>query len=390
MERNFHFPYYHIRQEKEDLIVFRFLKRKFLPPLKRTFKIHYLFNQDIREYLNFIKQTGRKYPFFLAFDVEKYYPSISHQILLKELPEIYQKISKKSLSRRLKKVVKKDLPSFLSRLPIKNYSLPIGNPLSFFLAGIYTLSLDLSLPCPFLRYCDDYLLFSKSKKNLEEILSKIILPHLEKLNLKLNFSKIQSGRFNIDKLSFLGFEFIGGYIRISPKGIENFKKKIVKITRLNKKKEIKAVIKQLNNQILGFSHYFKFANSNNVFKELDSFCRARLRRYILRNRDLFPKTSNLLFSNQALKELGLKSLLEIKQNFDQKFNKKFKKSGKRKKKVATDTGLTGDKSWEVWEKVSLKYVQNQILKELQKLTSLVKKLQKKIGKMERKLDKFNF
>ena len=383
MREFFSFPYYHIPTKKEEIFIFRFLKRKFLPALKKRFKIHYLFTRDIGQYLNFIRETSQNYPFFLAFDIERYFPSISHQILLKDLPQIYIQLTQKPISRRFKKIYQKELPNFLSKLKIKDYSLPLGNPLSFLLAGIYLLRLDLELPCPFLRFTDDYLLFAKSAKQLEKIFLEIVQPRLKELNLSLNFTKIQSGRFHRKKLLFLGFEFIGGCIKISEKSIDHFKKKIIQITHLTKKKPIPAIIKLLNNQILGFGHYYKFANCHNIFKELDSFCRFRLRRYILRNRDLLPKTGNLLLSNQALKELGLKSLFEIKLKFDQKFNKKFQKKSKKERKSGREKSFG---QWSFLEQISSKYIQIQILKELQKLTSFLEKLEKRVCKIEKELE----
>lgn len=113
MKTKLNLPYYRVPLKREDFLIFRFLKRKFLAPLKKRFLLHYLFAQDIRQYLNFIQKMGKKYPFFLVFDIEKYFPSISHQILLKVLPEIYQKISQKPISRRFKKILKKICLHFL-------------------------------------------------------------------------------------------------------------------------------------------------------------------------------------------------------------------------------------------------------------------------------------
>jgi len=54
---------------------------------------------------------------------------------------------------------------FLEKCPINGKGLPMGNYLSWVLAGFYLLPLDLKIQRPFLRVQDDYLIFCKSKKN---------------------------------------------------------------------------------------------------------------------------------------------------------------------------------------------------------------------------------
>jgi len=91
----------------------------------------------------------------------------------------------------------------------------------------------------------------------------------------------------------------------------------------------------LNNQILGFGHYYKFANCKRVFRELDAFIRMRLRRYIARNKDSKRKENNLILTNKALSCRGLKSLTEIcpVRNYPHKNTLISQKSSKKKKKT---------------------------------------------------------
>jgi len=161
---------------------------------------------------------------------------------------------------------------------------------------------------PFLRFCDDYLLFGKTEKQLQRILTETINLIFTKLNLSLNLKKLKAGKFHRDSVTFLGFNYLAGYISISQDKIEEFKQRIIDITHLTRNKSIPAIIKLLNNQILGFGHYYKFAWARQTFAELDSFIRSRLRRYINRNKDSKDKLGNLILTNQTLKELKLKSL----------------------------------------------------------------------------------
>lgn len=381
---NINLPYFFIKNNKVfENKTFRFLKNKFLPLIRKRLPNHYLINQNTQFYLRFILNTTRAYPYFLYFDIEKFFPSINHKILLNELKLNYKKMSgRQKISKRFETIISRDLKQFLYKSPFKTFGIPLGSNLSYILTGIFLLKTDLSINLPFLRYVDDYLVFGKSADQLNKALSNIIAPILKELDLSININKLYSGKFNRDKLFFLGFEFYAGYIRISKEKILQFKQKIVRITRLNRKKPIPIITKLLNNQILGFGHYYKFASCKNIFLNLDSFVRARLRRYILKNRDLVLKTGNLLLNNRSLESSGLKSLIEIKQKFDKKHYKKSEKSSK----IRQNSGHLRNKfcSSEI-EQISYKYKQVEILNELKILTGLVKSLDKRLKIIERKL-----
>ncbi len=366
-------------KEKENA---SFLMRKFRPTIKKKFHHHYLVQPIHFKALKFIKENSKNYPYFLRFDIRLFYPSINHQVLLKKLPETYQKLTKKTVSRRFKKKLKKDIPEFLSQSPYQK-GLSVGSPLSYALSGIFLLDLDNDIPIPFLRQTDDYLIFCKYKKESEKILREVISPKLRELDLEINEKKTVSGKFHSEKVDFIGFQFYSGYFSIKEKKKEKFKKKIVKITYLTKKKPEKAVIKQLNNQILGFGHYYKFSNCKQVFEKLDGFCRMRLRRWLLNQKKLLSKESNLILTNEVIKNMGLKSLNEIKQRFDAKNKRKNKKPSK--KRVETGQHKSGINK-DFLEKRAHYYEQKLMLEELKKLTGLVGKLEKRIAKIERKLD----
>ena len=119
-------------------------------------------------------------------------------------------------------------------------------------------------------------------------------------------------------------------------------------------------------------------------KELDSFIRNRLRRYIYRNKDSQDRKGNLILTNASLKSLGLKSLKEIYQKYwskkQYKFRKKSKTKAKTGKSIKRPPGLD-------YEKIEAKYGQKLILNQLKELTGLVKKLERRIANLERKLAK---
>jgi len=180
----------------------------------------------------------------------------------------------------------------------------------------------------------------------------------------------------------MGFKYYAGIFTISKKKIELFKNKIIKITHLTNKKSEKAIIKLLDNKILGFGHYYKSTHCKQDFEKLDAFIRQRLRRYISCNKDSKNKLGNLILTNATLKEMGLKSLIDIKRKYDQKKRHIFRNKAKKSAKTGQQHHL---QTRPELEEIGFKYQQNLILNQLKQLTELVKKIEKKIRTIEKKL-----
>ena len=110
-------PHFNITPSAEEKTAADFLLRKFMAR-KRKNPQHYLVQPIPYKALKFIKNNAKKYPYFLKFDIRLYYPSISHQILIRVLLEIYQNILKASPSRRFKKCLKNGISEFLAKSPL--------------------------------------------------------------------------------------------------------------------------------------------------------------------------------------------------------------------------------------------------------------------------------
>ena len=363
-------PYFQIKNTRKTNETARFLLKKITKILRERSPYHYLIFSRNDQRLKYIQTMARKYKYFLRFDIEKYHPSVDHQVLVNILNQIVT-------SRRGKKILQTEIAQFLAQNNILHKGLSLGNYLSYVLAGVYLLPLDMKiikLNRPFLRVQDDYLIFCKNKKEPEKILKEIVEPELNNVKLNLQIKKLSSGKLHQNPLEFLGFNYYAGVLTIPEEKKEEFKKKIIKITPLTTKKSEKAIIKLLNNKILGFGHYYKFASAKNVCVELDSFVRMRLRRYIARNKDSKSKQGNLMLTNTTLKVMGLKSLIDIKEKYDRK--KRYIPSKKQKNKAKTGK-LAGSANRINLEEIAFKYQQKLILNELKQLTGLVKRLERK-------------
>ena len=79
----------------------------------------------------------------MKIDIEKYYPSINYKILLNNLWEF--NFHRLKLSRRILRYFNYEMVEFLKQSPIRDKGLPLGNYLSWVLAGFYLLPLDLKI-----------------------------------------------------------------------------------------------------------------------------------------------------------------------------------------------------------------------------------------------------
>lgn len=169
----------------------------------------------------FVKVKKCKY--FLKLDVRKYFDNIDHEIL------------KLRLSRIIKDT---DCLRLLSALidsygcSIKGKGLPIGNLTSQFFANFYLSSLDHYIleqlkPCGYVRYMDDFLLFSNSKEQLKDFLKQIQLFCKNQLHLELKSPVLGYSKSGV---SFLGYLIKPENISLSQK---SKKRKVKKLKRLN-------------------------------------------------------------------------------------------------------------------------------------------------------------
>ena len=144
----------------------------------------------------------------------------------------------------------------------------------------------------------------------------------------------------------------------------------------------KAVIKLLNNKILGFGHYYKSASSKQDFEKLDAFVRQRLRRYLIKNKDQRQKIGNLLLTNLQLENFGLKSLVSIKTKYAQENRYILRKTSKKRGKIGKEEKMGFFKKPTFWTE---NYEQKAVLRQLQELTKNMNQIKDKIARIEKKL-----
>ena len=162
----------------------------------------------------------RRWPWYLKADVHKYFDSVDHEILRKI---IARKIRDQRLLRLLNKII--------ANAPEPGRGLPIGNLTSQFLANVYLDPFDHMVKEElrikgYLRYMDDFILFSHSRQELKTVLGAIINNLGDKLLLQLKPSGIWINRSALG-LSFLGMRIYPALLRVRKENLKRCKKRML-------------------------------------------------------------------------------------------------------------------------------------------------------------------
>lgn len=155
-----------------------------------------------------------------------------------------------------------------------------GGPLSPLLANILLDDFDQELErrgLRFVRYADDFLVFTKTKKAASRVAQSIERYLTRKLKLVINHQK--SRVCKTDGVEFLGFVFqgYGGQIRVSQKNQAKFKTQAREITRRSSGVSISSRLVKLRRFIQGWVGYFVLVPTQETFFKLDQWVRRRIR-----------------------------------------------------------------------------------------------------------------
>lgn len=198
----------------------------------------------------------KKNKYCLQCDVKKFYPSIDHDILFNKV--ISRKIGDPYLLNLLHKII---------------YAIgggknsPIGSLLSQHFGNLYKDKTDrlvkqkLGIKC-YVRYCDDFLLFSNDKKELHEAKYKIIEFCKNELDLTLKKADVFQTSRGVD---FMGYRhFPAGYKLLRKSTAKRNKRALPKIAELYDSGQMSH--ETFRSKIMSIYGWAKWANCKN-FKE---------------------------------------------------------------------------------------------------------------------------
>jgi group II intron reverse transcriptase/maturase len=224
-------------------------------------------------------QEGKEW--VVDIDLEKFFDKINHDRLMQRLSK---GIGDKKLLRLINAYLKAGMMDD-GLIEQRVSGTPQGGPLSPLLSNIVLDELDKELESrghSFCRYADDCNIYVRSRKAGERIMTSIVVFIEKKLKLKVNNAK--SGVRHCSNVKFLGYTLLPeGGIRVADKSIDRLKDRIREITRRNRGVKFEEVIRELNATIIGWTNYFRLANTwLTTFRELDGWIRRKLRCYRLK------------------------------------------------------------------------------------------------------------
>lgn len=298
-----------------------------------------------RSAINALKECQRLadegYVYVVDMDLERFFDKVSQSKLIEIL-------SRTISDGRVQSLIHKYLNAGVVIQGVfedTKVGVPQGGPLSPLLSNIMLNELDKELERrghKFVRYADDCMILCKSKRGAMRTLRNIIPFIEEKLFLKVNMEKTKVSHIN--KVKYLGYTFFVAKgkckLRLHKKSLAKLKSRLRELTARNNGISNEQRIKKINQYIVGWSHYYKYAEMKSALKSIDEWLRRRIRaiywkqwkkvktRYKMISRYNIPNWKvrelancrkgiwraaimlNSVFTNKEVAELGYKSLFD--------------------------------------------------------------------------------
>lgn len=220
------------------------------------------------------------YGWIVDIDLEKFFDNVPQDKLMSYVHTIINDGDTESL---IRKFLKAGI-MINGRYEESEKGTPQGGNLSPLLSNIILSELDKELESrglKFVRYADDCVIAVKSRASANRVMHTITSWIEGKLGLKVNATKTQITKPN--KLKYLGFGFYYHpkekryCARPHESSIQQFKRKLKRLTIRKNTMTLEVRIKQLNQVIRGWINYYAIGNMKTHMARIDSHLRTRLR-----------------------------------------------------------------------------------------------------------------
>lgn len=249
----------------------------------------------IAEMKDYIK--NEQYKYYVKMDVTGFYDNIDHDILIDKLKKRIEDV--KVINLIAKAITTEQVVEDGKRFKL-DVGIPQGLSISNILANIYLNDFDLEnnsrQEYKYFRYVDDIFLLCKSEEQAKEILKKLTRKLKMQYFLEINEEKTQYGLIE-EGITYLGYKFEEGTIRVREESIKRFEKSIEKIfvqyvNTVDEKKNLEFLIWSLNlkitggvkdNKRYGWLFFFSQIEDEKILFHLDNLIMKYVKRFNLQN-----------------------------------------------------------------------------------------------------------
>lgn len=218
---------------------------------------------------------GRRW--VIDMDLEKFFDRVNHDIMMSRLA---RKIEDKRVLRLIRRYLQAGLMEGGLISP-RIEGTPQGGPLSPLLSNILLDELDKELERrghAFCRYADDCNIYVMTQRSGERVFASVEQFLKERLRLTVNRAKSAVDRpWNRVFLSYSMTNHWKPRLKVGRTPVQRLMKKVRKITKKGRGRNIKKVIEELTPKLRGWVVYFRDAEVKETFKELDGWIRRKLR-----------------------------------------------------------------------------------------------------------------
>jgi len=217
------------------------------------------------------------YRWVVDLDLAKFFDTVQHDVLMRR---VSRRVKDKRVLRLIGRYLRVGMMEDGLTSP-RTEGTPQGGPLSPLLSNILLDDLDKELERRghrFVRYADDFEVFVKSKAAGERVMASLERFIEERLRLTVNRDKSAVGR--PWKRKFLGYTVTTNRkpkLKPDPKSVKRLKTKLKELFRRGRGWSLARTIRELSPILRGWGHYFRLADVEGVFEELDEWIRRRLR-----------------------------------------------------------------------------------------------------------------
>jgi group II intron reverse transcriptase/maturase len=230
-----------------------------------------------------LKNINDGYQDIVDIDLKGFFDEVDHCTLLQL---IYQRVKCPTTLRLIRKWLRAPI-QINGKLHKRRKGVPQGSPISPLLSNILLDVLDKELErrnLKYVRYADDFSIYTKSKKEAKKVGNEIYLFLRDKLRLPINREK--SGIRRPSNFELLGHAFVPTYQKgvkgkyqlvVKKSSWESLKRKLKQITKKTRPYSFEERLNKLREVWMGWVNNYRLASIHAKLKQIDEWLRNRLR-----------------------------------------------------------------------------------------------------------------